>query len=165
MKTSMRCALLTGVKRFDVQIYTMQDWSKEFTVFFFKQKTAYERRISDGSSDVCSSDLQDPRLCTGVRSSRRGAHDADPRLARRGVPAGRHAGVRREAPAAAACAGRRPPAGFQHGHDRDAVPQHARSTGRRCMNHYFATCPKGMEYLLRDELAALGASDVREALA
>src|SRR3546814_5596474 len=26
-------------------------------VFFFKQKTAYEMRISDGSSDVCSSDL------------------------------------------------------------------------------------------------------------
>src|SRR3546814_10279682 len=24
--------------------------------FFFKQKTAYEMRISDGSSDVCSSD-------------------------------------------------------------------------------------------------------------
>src|SRR3546814_6310430 len=28
-----------------------------FTVFFFKQKTAYEVRISDWSSDVCSSDL------------------------------------------------------------------------------------------------------------
>src|SRR3546814_3970635 len=27
-------------------------------MFFFKQKTAYERRISDWSSDVCSSDLQ-----------------------------------------------------------------------------------------------------------
>src|SRR3546814_3979647 len=26
-------------------------------LFFFKQKTAYERRISDLSSDVCSSDL------------------------------------------------------------------------------------------------------------
>src|SRR3546814_5439597 len=26
-------------------------------VFFFKQKTAYELRISDWSSDVCSSDL------------------------------------------------------------------------------------------------------------
>src|SRR3546814_8780955 len=25
--------------------------------FFFKQKTAYDRRISDWSSDVCSSDL------------------------------------------------------------------------------------------------------------
>src|SRR3546814_2995189 len=27
--------------------------------FFFKQKTAYEMRISDWSSDVCSSDLDD----------------------------------------------------------------------------------------------------------
>src|SRR3546814_2576363 len=27
-------------------------------VFFFKQKTAYELRISDWSSDVCSSDLR-----------------------------------------------------------------------------------------------------------
>src|SRR3546814_9163878 len=30
-------------------------------VFFFKQKTAYEMRISDWSSDVCSSDLLDLR--------------------------------------------------------------------------------------------------------
>src|SRR3546814_10510401 len=29
-----------------------------FSVFFFKQKTAYEMRISDWSSDVCSSDLK-----------------------------------------------------------------------------------------------------------
>src|SRR3546814_4286622 len=29
-------------------------------VFFFKQKTAYEMRISDWSSDVCSSDLRGP---------------------------------------------------------------------------------------------------------
>src|SRR3546814_2519485 len=28
-----------------------------YIVFFFKQKTAYEMRISDWSSDVCSSDL------------------------------------------------------------------------------------------------------------
>src|SRR3546814_10210340 len=28
--------------------------------FFFKQKTAYEMRISDWSSDVCSSDLLEP---------------------------------------------------------------------------------------------------------
>src|SRR3546814_4213457 len=28
-----------------------------FVLFFFKQKTAYEMRISDWSSDVCSSDL------------------------------------------------------------------------------------------------------------
>src|SRR3546814_7483647 len=29
-----------------------------FLCFFFKQKTAYEMRISDWSSDVCSSDLE-----------------------------------------------------------------------------------------------------------
>src|SRR3546814_5449407 len=29
-----------------------------WSLFFFKQKTAYEMRISDWSSDVCSSDLQ-----------------------------------------------------------------------------------------------------------
>src|SRR3546814_1089841 len=31
--------------------------------FFFKQKTAYEMRISDWSSDVCSSDLLDTGMC------------------------------------------------------------------------------------------------------
>src|SRR3546814_14330628 len=31
-----------------------------YLFFFFKQKTAYEMRISDWSSDVCSSDLVDP---------------------------------------------------------------------------------------------------------
>src|SRR3546814_5373744 len=30
---------------------------QSFYFFFFKQKTAYEMRISDWSSDVCSSDL------------------------------------------------------------------------------------------------------------
>src|SRR3546814_9908792 len=33
-----------------------------FFVFFFKQKTAYEMRISDWSSDVCSSDLDQADL-------------------------------------------------------------------------------------------------------
>src|SRR3546814_8734777 len=33
-----------------------------FYFFFFKQKTAYEMRISDWSSDVCSSDLSFDRL-------------------------------------------------------------------------------------------------------
>src|SRR3546814_5797242 len=32
-----------------------------FLFFFFKQKTAYELRISDWSSDVCSSDLSGRR--------------------------------------------------------------------------------------------------------
>src|SRR3546814_3041623 len=33
-----------------------------FVFFFFKQKTAYEMRISDWSSDVCSSDLLNESL-------------------------------------------------------------------------------------------------------
>src|SRR3546814_9978289 len=35
--------------------------------FFFKQKTAYEMRISDWSSDVCSSDLWPRRHGSDVR--------------------------------------------------------------------------------------------------
>src|SRR3546814_9983499 len=35
-------------------------------VFLFKQKTAYEMRISDWSSDVCSSDLDGDRLLKAV---------------------------------------------------------------------------------------------------
>src|SRR3546814_19592532 len=34
----------------------------KFEFFFFKQKTAYEMRISDWSSDVCSSDLTEIAL-------------------------------------------------------------------------------------------------------
>src|SRR3546814_5787411 len=55
-----------------------------FVLFFFKQKTAYEMRISDWSSDVCSSDLRDPDLCLGAArhfsvaavARRTGAQDA-----------------------------------------------------------------------------------------
>src|SRR3546814_6274305 len=38
-----------------------------FFFFFFKQKTAYEMRISDWSSDVCSSDLL-PKLPCPARA-------------------------------------------------------------------------------------------------
>src|SRR3546814_6198734 len=34
--------------------------------FFFKQKTAYEMRISDWSSDVCSSDLSVGQMLDGL---------------------------------------------------------------------------------------------------
>src|SRR3546814_1379092 len=40
-------------------------------LFFFKQKTAYEMRISDWSSDVCSSDLQ---LVLNVNRATRSGH-------------------------------------------------------------------------------------------
>src|SRR3546814_10519833 len=42
-----------------VLVLRISEWSAELlsVVFLFKQKTAYEVRISDWSSDVCSSDL------------------------------------------------------------------------------------------------------------
>src|SRR3546814_7963442 len=36
-------------------------------LYFFKQKTAYEMRISDWSSDVCSSDLMHERRRSPIR--------------------------------------------------------------------------------------------------
>src|SRR3546814_1970556 len=79
--------------------------------FFFKQKTAYEMRISDWSSDVCSSDLdlclsvrlsfavQPAAVPTGLVSQSRSA-DTDPRRRRSVTPTPRWAraprgGVRR----------------------------------------------------------------------
>src|SRR3546814_3264954 len=44
---NMRCYFVTGVYTYDLLV----------CVYLFKQKTAYEVRISDWSSDVCSSDL------------------------------------------------------------------------------------------------------------
>src|SRR3546814_9878351 len=41
--------------------------------FFFKQKTAYEMRISDWSSDVCSSDLGRPDVLPAAGLADRGA--------------------------------------------------------------------------------------------
>src|SRR3546814_10018795 len=41
----------------------------DFIIFFFKHKTAYEMRISDWSSDVCSSDLMELAILSVVRSN------------------------------------------------------------------------------------------------
>src|SRR3546814_8084131 len=55
-----------------------------FMFFFFKQKTAYEMRISDWSSDVCSSDLVAARPLFGLKWTSRSCSDAT-RIVRRNV--------------------------------------------------------------------------------
>src|SRR3546814_10541291 len=55
--------------------------------FFFKQKTAYEMRISDWSSDVCSSDL-------AFSGSARGCHRQDQGARMVRAPAGAGSGFR-----------------------------------------------------------------------
>src|SRR3546814_16255010 len=47
-------------------------------VFFFKQKTAYEMRISDWSSDVCSSDLTEPEVAWVGRTEQQLKEDGTP---------------------------------------------------------------------------------------
>src|SRR3546814_5601885 len=49
------CSVLTCLLMFCIRIFRHS--MHLVIVFFFKQKTAYEMRISDWSSDVCSSDL------------------------------------------------------------------------------------------------------------
>src|SRR3546814_8912817 len=49
--------------------------------FFFKQKSAYEMRISDWSSDVCSSDLVQKPYAQLIVSDGRYAYQYDPDLA------------------------------------------------------------------------------------
>src|SRR3546814_5415958 len=79
----------------DIQVADCVSLLVNFLFFFFKQKTAYEMRISDWSSDVCSSDLQagvrqhglallachPATLCAnikGLRCKRPGKHTAFP---------------------------------------------------------------------------------------
>src|SRR3546814_19711873 len=90
-----------------------------FYFFFFKQKTAYEMRISDWSSDVCSSDLRAP-LCRGRRSDLRG--DARPGRAR----------------ASRRC---RPRVSLRHHlHRRRRCPRRGRSEERRVGKEWVSTC-------------------------
>src|SRR3546814_16010445 len=85
-------------------------------IFFFKQKTAYEMRISDWSSDVCSSDLrrtplrllkalpQQRKLCGRKPALRDGGPGTDrPRATRRqGIArAGQRTHLQRRDPAPA----------------------------------------------------------------
>src|SRR3546814_9195552 len=67
-----------------------------YCFFFFKQKTAYEMRISDWSSDVCSSDLRmqtalttfalDDTSVSGYLYHRLLGHEVEPQVIRANLP-------------------------------------------------------------------------------
>src|SRR3546814_19490597 len=65
-------------------------------VFFFKQKTAYEMRISDWSSDVCSSDLPGKEGFCRQSGGQRQQYDRGQQVAQR------HPGLGKAAPEPAA---------------------------------------------------------------
>src|SRR3546814_9683590 len=88
------CRVLLVFRLVDVACCVYQTCS---IFFFFKQKTAYEMRISDWSSDVCSSDLAGVAAGAAhagaghaVSAGGRGAaaHRAAPAGQPRGIPAG-----------------------------------------------------------------------------
>src|SRR3546814_15944483 len=112
--------------------------------FFFKQKTAYELRISDWSSDVCSSDLiadQHHRHIGGARE----AHVRDVAFAQIDL-GGRSRALDDDDVALAA----QPMIAFEHfGHQRPArfaeiaaaqCAAHARSEERRVGKECVSTC-------------------------
>src|SRR3546814_5541032 len=86
-------------------------------VLFFKQKTAYERRISDWSSDVCSSDLSPSTGQTTVKVAADFLIEGD-------------TFTRDTDPATAPPSGHTPPAG----------PVTKRSEGRRAGKECVSTC-------------------------
>src|SRR3546814_11031052 len=107
-----------------------------FVFFFFKQKTAYEMRISDWSSDVCSSDLGRRRgLCL------RGAGDSAGGGAGGGARLGRHRlAAHRDGSGAADDHSGRGPVLRGHGpQDERAVDGH-RSEERRVGKECVSTC-------------------------
>src|SRR3546814_7715356 len=67
-------------------------------IFFFKQKTAYEMRISDWSSDVCSSDLRYSRAFPfpGASVARNAAEPAGSGLREDPTPSGPRRPARRQ---------------------------------------------------------------------
>src|SRR3546814_8466844 len=72
----MKCIIMLYVNMFSV-IYSRlykcnnSEWYLYCLYFvFFKQKTAYEMRISDWSSDVCSSDLERAARRVGLDGGR-----------------------------------------------------------------------------------------------
>src|SRR3546814_1443899 len=90
-----------------------------FDIVFFKQKTAYEMRIRDWSSDVCSSDLARPCVPQIVP-----AEILDPASLQRRTPFARVRRTERIAPIGEHMGRMLAPLALQHG-KRDLVERHA----------------------------------------
>src|SRR3546814_11978926 len=95
--------------------------------FFFKQKTAYEMRISDWSSDVCSSDLGS--RCIGLyrRRAAEGAGETHTRYGRKPLQ-------RLQPAAKGACGSKIGLAGAQGNRARQGDRSEARRVGKECVS-------------------------------
>src|SRR3546814_2784937 len=104
--------------------------------FFFKQKTSYEMRISDWSSDVCSSDLAEQIVLAVARQpggkGRRTACDAIDR--RVGEPGERHRARIDRLADAAPFVGHRSGERGRGQYERRAARSEERRVGKECVS-------------------------------
>src|SRR3546814_11472593 len=120
-----------------------------FFIFFFKQKTAYEMRISDWSSDVCSSDLRSRLSETEGAAARRSIRFTLPGLVR-GTgdrrAAARHRIFHRAQ--SARCRGNRENAPFSVRHLReyrtDRLRSEERRVGKECVSSGSTRCEQSI---------------------
>src|SRR3546814_4071634 len=94
---------------------------KLYFFFFFKQKTAYEMRISDWSSDVCSSDLLMPAWGRGGSGAAAERGVADVARGRAAACAQRAVGIRRQP-------------GFAEAHRQRIERSEERRVGKECVS-------------------------------
>src|SRR3546814_15465982 len=116
-------------------------WVCMWFFFFFKQKTAYEMRISDWSSDVCSSDLSTFHRRHGRDGQKQqfiGSDTAAGAGQVRGAGRGNHYVRRRISQHAHVCARYRRALGA--GHCADRCPAPCRSEERRVGKECVSTC-------------------------
>src|SRR3546814_13763928 len=109
-----------------------------FVLFFFKQKTAYDMRISDWSSDVCSSDLLADSFETALHlaDGLAFAEEAKSGNAKSGAKTGAKTGERTTFSAKFAC----PVSGFTIDEIEPRLFSFNRSEERRVGKEYVSTC-------------------------
>src|SRR3546814_6309164 len=117
-------------------------WTVMSELFFFKQKTAYEVRISDWSSDVCSSDLSDIGIGRIAHAALREKHQGTRQ--RRRSPGGRLPNGRSEEPDDRRSRRLQAPAGFpqryHRGRWRDRSEEHTPELQSLMRNSYAVFC-------------------------
>src|SRR3546814_11140542 len=111
--------------------------------FFFKQKTAYEMRISDWSSDVCSSDLRHMLLDITKWVAQIDSVDRIPEMVSRGyalAASGRSEERRVGKECVSTCRSRRSPYHSKKKHDQrrtsDTTRRHTNITNMRFQRQY-----------------------------
>src|SRR3546814_9140973 len=125
-------------------------WLVEFIFFFFKQKTAYEMRISDWSSDVCSSDLLGHHRARAISHRRSFVHASPASLGARGLAVA--------AVAVATGAQQRWFTGPQSARQHSALEDARQPATQRAAAHHTAVAGRGLGWVIDRKSTRLNSS-------